>query len=74
MKLTALGVFHTQMGKFLVFPCGCTDASVLEHDKKREHKASFMHMLDGKYKKPVWCTFETDYVFEDRPIEVEIED
>lgn len=70
-KVMALGIFHTVMGRFLVFPCGCTDGAILDHDKKKEHKASLMVM---PYKKPVWCTFETDYVFEDRPMEVEIED
>lgn len=70
-KVQSLGIFHTAMGKFLVFPCDCKDASQLDHDAKKEHKATLMSM---PYRKPVWCTFETDYVFEDRPMEVEVED
>jgi hypothetical protein len=73
-KVTALGIFHTPMGRFLKFSCGCGEESVREHDRKHEHYATSSNVVEGKVMKPVWCTFECDYVFEARPIEVELGD
>ena len=77
-KMTALGIFHTPMGDYLVFPCGCDGGDNLnaKRQKATRNEALPVGLSDFPrvLHKPVWMTFETDYIFEDRPHEVEVED
>ena len=75
-KMTALGIFHTPMGDYLVFPCGCDGGDNLNANRQKASTEKGIRDRDGVhiFHKPVWMTFETDYIFEDRPHEVEVED
>ncbi len=70
-RVVALGTFHTAIGDWLIFPCGCDKENL---DPNRHKAVSVKSLTGGSYPKPVWTNFAVDYVYEERPIEVTIQE